>query len=40
MLDELALETQIPTYNLVGELLNLELKGVVKPLPGKKYELT
>lgn len=40
LLDELALETQIPTYNLVGELLNLELKGVVKPLPGKKYELT
>ncbi|GGE08536.1 DNA-processing protein DprA [Psychroflexus salis] len=38
-LDQLSLHTEIPTYQLASLLLNLELKGVVKPLPGKQFEL-
>lgn len=37
-LDELSLQTKMPTYQLAGLLLNLELKGVVRPLPGKQFE--
>lgn len=37
-LDELSLQTQLPTYQLASLLLNLELKGVVRPLPGKQFE--
>ena len=38
-LDVIALECEIPTYKLAGILLNMELKGVVRPLPGKQFEL-
>jgi len=38
-LDSIALNTQIPTYQIASMLLNLELKGVVRPLPGKQFEL-
>jgi len=38
-LDLIALNCNIPTSKTVG-VLNLELKGVVRPLPGKTYELT
>jgi DNA processing protein len=37
-LDELSLQTKMLTYQLAGLLLNLELKGVVRPLPGKQFE--
>lgn len=39
LLDVIALDTQLPTYKLAGILLNMELKGVVRPLPGKLFEL-
>ena len=36
-LDSIALQCKIPTYQLAGLLLNLELKGVLEPLPGKLF---
>ncbi|WP_299883790.1 DNA-processing protein DprA [uncultured Lacinutrix sp.] len=39
LLDVIALECNMPTYKLAGLLLNMELKGVVKPLPGKLFEV-
>jgi len=38
MLDVIALECNLPIYKLSGLLLNMELKGVVRPLPGKLFE--
>ncbi len=37
-IDLIALNCDIPTYKLAGMLLNMELKGVVRPLPGKQFE--
>ncbi len=37
-LDSIALQCNIPTYKAATLLLNLELKGVVRPLPGKMFE--
>lgn len=39
LLDVIALECQIPVYKMSSILLNMELKGVVRPLPGKMFEL-
>ncbi|WP_299127083.1 DNA-processing protein DprA [uncultured Winogradskyella sp.] len=39
LLDVIALDCHIPTYKLAGILLNMELKGVVRPLPGKLFEV-
>ncbi len=39
ILDVIALECNIPTYKLAGTLLNMELKGVIRPLPGKLFEV-
>lgn len=39
MLDIIALECDLPIYKVSPLLLNLELKGVVRPLPGKQFEL-
>ena len=39
ILDVIALECNIPTYKLAGILLNMELKGVIRPLPGKLFEV-
>lgn len=39
LLDVIALECDIPVYKLSSLLLNMELKGVVKPLPGKLFEV-
>ncbi|MBV7269211.1 DNA-processing protein DprA [Winogradskyella luteola] len=39
LLDVIALECNIPIYRLAGLLLNMELKGVVRPLPGKLFEV-
>ncbi|WP_103068997.1 DNA-processing protein DprA [Aquimarina sediminis] len=38
LLDVIALQCQIPTFKTASVLLNLELKGVIKPLPGKLFE--
>lgn len=38
-LDNIAIECNIPTYKLATILLELELKGVTKPLPGKIFAL-
>jgi len=39
-LDFIALHCDFPTYKTAGLLLNMEIKGVVRPLPGKRFELT
>ena len=39
VLDVIALNCNMPTYKLAGLLLNMELKGVVRPLPGKLFEV-
>lgn len=38
LLDVIALECDLPIYKLSGMLLNMELKGVIRPLPGKLFE--
>lgn len=38
-LDEICRLTQLPSYKIAPILLNLELKGLVRPLPGKLYEI-
>jgi DNA processing protein len=38
MLDSIALACDFPIYRLSGMLLNMELKGVIRPLPGKLFE--
>ncbi|WP_310991582.1 DNA-processing protein DprA [Aequorivita marina] len=39
LLDIIALECKIPTYKAARILMNMELKGVVRPLPGKLFQL-
>lgn len=39
LLDVVALECHIPLYQLSSILLQMELKGVIKPLPGKMFEV-
>ncbi|MDT0558106.1 DNA-processing protein DprA [Ichthyenterobacterium sp. W332] len=39
LLDVIALDCQLPTFKVASILLNLELKGLVRPLPGKLFEL-
>lgn len=39
LLDVIALECKIPTYKLASILLNMELKGLIRPLPGKLFEI-
>jgi DNA processing protein len=38
MLDYIALGCDFPIFRISGILLNMELKGVVRPLPGKYFE--
>jgi DNA processing protein len=38
LLDVIAIECDFPVYKISSILLNMELKGVVKPLPGKLFE--
>lgn len=40
LLDIIALRCNMPTFRVASILLNMELKGVVRPLPGKQFELT
>jgi len=39
LLDVIALKCNMPTFKIAGILLNMELKGVVRPLPGKLFEV-
>ncbi|MFD2892291.1 DNA-processing protein DprA [Flavobacterium chuncheonense] len=39
MIDNIALECELPVFKLSSILLNMELKGIVQPLPGKVYKL-
>lgn len=38
-IDKIAFDLQLPTYQLMPILLNLELKNLILPLPGKYYDL-
>ncbi|MCD0464412.1 DNA-processing protein DprA [Flavobacterium sp. ENC] len=38
LLDTIALSCDFPIYKISGILLNMELKGVIRPLPGKLFE--
>ncbi|MHC0444445.1 DNA-processing protein DprA [Flavobacterium sp. 3-218] len=38
LLDIIAIECEIPIYKLSGILIGMELKGVIRPLPGKLFE--
>ena len=38
LLDIIALDCELPTYKISSILLNMELKGVIRPLPGKLFE--
>ena len=40
LLDVIALKCDMPTFRVASLLLNMELKGVVRPLPGKQFEIT
>ena len=39
LLDMIALKCDMPTFRVASILLNLELKGAIRPLPGKQYEV-
>ncbi len=39
ILDIIALKCDMPTFRIASLLLNMELKGVVRPLPGKQFEI-
>ncbi|MFT7071337.1 DNA-processing protein DprA [Patiriisocius sp. Uisw_017] len=39
LLDVIAIDCNLPTYKLASLLLGLEMKGVVRPLPGKLFQL-
>lgn len=39
LLDVIAIECGIPVFKVATVLMNLELKGVVRPLPGKLFQL-
>jgi DNA processing protein len=38
-MDRIALECELPIFKLSSLLLNMELKGMVRPLPGKLFEV-
>ncbi|MHC0439554.1 DNA-processing protein DprA [Flavobacterium sp. 3-210] len=38
LLDIIALECDFPIFKISGILLNMELKGLIRPLPGKMFE--
>lgn len=38
ILDIIALRCDFPIFKISGILLNMELKGVIRPLPGKLFE--
>ncbi|CAM3412410.1 DNA-processing protein DprA [Zobellia roscoffensis] len=38
LLDSIALECQLPIFKVSSTLLNMEMKGIIRPLPGKLFE--
>lgn len=38
-LDMIAINCDLPIFKIAGVLLNMELKGVIRPLPGKLFEV-
>ncbi|NHM07879.1 DNA-protecting protein DprA [Flavobacterium sp. CYK-4] len=38
LLDLIAIECELPIFKVSGLLLNMELKGLIRPLPGKYFE--
>ncbi len=38
-LDVIAINCELPIFKVAGILLNMELKGVIRPLPGKLFEI-
>lgn len=38
MLDSIALDCKLPIFKVSSTLLNMEMKGVIRPLPGKLFE--
>lgn len=38
LLDSIALECKLPIFRVSSTLLNMEMKGVIRPLPGKLFE--
>ena len=38
-LDTIAINCNLPIFKISGTLLNMELKGVIRPLPGKLFEV-
>ena len=38
LLDSIALDCKIPIFKVSSTLLNMEMKGVIRPLPGKLFE--
>ncbi|WP_291868109.1 DNA-processing protein DprA [Maribacter sp.] len=38
LLDVIALECKLPVYKISSTLLNMEMKGLIRPLPGKLFE--
>lgn len=38
LLDTVALECKLPVFKVSSTLLNMEMKGVIRPLPGKLFE--
>ena len=39
LMDIIALNCKLPTYKIASILLQMELKGVIRPLPGKIFEI-
>ena len=39
LLDSIALDCKLPIFKVSSTLLNMEMKGVVRPLPGKLFEV-
>jgi len=39
-LDTIALQCKIPIFKASSTLLNMELKGLIRPLPGKRFKIT
>lgn len=39
LLDLIALKCNMPTFRVASLLLSMELKGVIRPLPGKQFEI-
>ncbi|MBT0607853.1 DNA-processing protein DprA [Aequorivita echinoideorum] len=39
LLDVIAIECQIPAFKAATILMNMELKGIIRPLPGKLFQL-